>query len=493
MNPRSVFRSFLVALPCLWALAALPAQQGDAAPAPAKQEPPSFEQAAADVQRRLAQSLDELAKVRERIAAEKVPMDKRLREAEAELQRLRGDYQELARQLDTQTLDLGNLRNDSERRRGQTTYLSGLLGDYLRGFESRLHIAELQRYGARIEQARLAMQNQDLPEADLFLSELAVVDASIDRVDDVIGGARFDGKALDQNGLQEIGTFVQVGPAVLFRAADGKDIGLVDQVLGSLEPNVMPLADPDDRAAAAQLVFGTGGAFPLDPTLGNAHKIAAIEETWLAHVQKGGPVMVPIFVLAGLALLVVLGKWLAMAFLRQPSRRQLDELLDYVRAGDRGAAVQQAGTLRGPVGRMLRAGAEHLDEPRELVEEVMFEQALSARLKLNSWLPFVAICATSAPLLGLLGTVTGIMGTFELMTVYGTGDPKTLSSGISEALITTEYGLIVAIPSLLLHAFLSRRARGIQDGMEKAAVAMLNELGKSQAARGAAPVAAVAG
>jgi biopolymer transport protein ExbB len=125
---------------------------------------------------------------------------------------------------------------------------------------------------------------------------------------------------------------------------------------------------------------------------------------------------------------------------------------------------------------MLLAGAQHLGEPRQLVEEVMFERVLSTRLRLQSWLPFVAICATSAPLLGLLGTVTGIMNTFTLMTVHGTGDPKTLSSGISEALITTETGLVVAIPSLLLHAFLSRRARGIVDEMEKAAVAFVNRV-----------------
>jgi biopolymer transport protein ExbB len=132
--------------------------------------------------------------------------------------------------------------------------------------------------------------------------------------------------------------------------------------------------------------------------------------------------------------------------------------------------------MHGPAGRMLHAGAKHHGEPRELIKEAMFEQILSARLKLQSWLPFVAICATSAPLLGLLGTVTGIMNTFSLMTEFGTGDPKTLSSGISEALITTEYGLIIAIPSLLLHAFLARKARGIIDDMEKKAMQFLNHI-----------------
>jgi biopolymer transport protein ExbB len=199
------------------------------------------------------------------------------------------------------------------------------------------------------------------------------------------------------------------------------------------------------------------------------------------HVLKGGPVMWPIFALAGAALLVVLLKWLSMAFIRRPSRKLVANLLEAVKGGNRADAIEEAGTIGGPAGAMLQAGAEHLGEPRELVEEVMFEKMLSTKLRLNGWLPFVAICATSAPLLGLLGTVTGIMNTFSLMTVFGTGDPKTLSSGISEALITTEYGLIVAIPSLLLHAFLSRRARRVLDEMEQAAIAFLNQLRKSEA------------
>jgi len=125
---------------------------------------------------------------------------------------------------------------------------------------------------------------------------------------------------------------------------------------------------------------------------------------------------------------------------------------------------------------MLTAGVEHLREPRELIEEVMYETVLTTKLKLQSFLPFIAICAASAPLLGLLGTVTGIINTFKLITVFGSGDVKSLSGGISEALITTKFGLIVAIPSLLIHAFLSRSAKTITDRMEKAAVAFINQV-----------------
>ena len=102
---------------------------------------------------------------------------------------------------------------------------------------------------------------------------------------------------------------------------------------------------------------------------------------------------------------------------------------------------------------------------------------------------FVAISASAAPLLGLLGTVTGIMNTFNMITIYGTGDVKSLSSGISEALITTEYGLIVAIPCLLMHAFLSAQARGIVGRMEATGLSFMNELLKSEVRAKSAPKA----
>ena len=456
-------------------------QQPAAAPAAQGGDKPSFEQVAASTRQQLEESVAELAKLRDGVTAEKIPLAQELRKLEDGLLAMRGDLAKATRALDGRALDLSNLKGEIDKRRDQVNYLSNLLADHGRNFESRLHIAELQRYDAPLDAVKLARENTKLTEAELFAAEMAVVDASFDRVADALGGSRFDGKAVDPTGTVSSGTFVVVGPAALFRSTDGLQVGTAEQRLGSLEPTVIPFTGPEDRTAAAQFLLGSGGAFPMDPTLGNAHKIAAIEETWVQHVLKGGPVMWPIFGLAGAALLVVLLKWLSMAFIRRPSRKLVANLLEAVKGGKREEAVEEAGAISGPAGAMLQAGAEHLGEPRELVEEVMFEKMLSTKLRLNGWLPFVAICATSAPLLGLLGTVTGIMNTFSLMTVFGTGDPKTLSSGISEALITTEYGLIVAIPSLLLHAFLSRRARRVLDEMEQAAIAFLNQLRKSEA------------
>ncbi|MGE0144734.1 MAG: MotA/TolQ/ExbB proton channel family protein, partial [Planctomycetota bacterium] len=185
------------------------------------------------------------------------------------------------------------------------------------------------------------------------------------------------------------------------------------------------------------------------------------------------------FVLAGLALLVALWKWLTLSLIRRPSKRQVTGLLDAVRQRDQELAIQKAKSMPGPAGAMLSVGAENLGETTDLIEEVMYEKVMATRLRANGLLPFIAICAASAPLLGLLGTVTGIIETFKNLTVFGSGDVKSLSGGISKALITTEYGLIVAIPSLLLHAFLSRKAKAIVGHMERVAVAFSNQVAKT--------------
>ena len=127
---------------------------------------------------------------------------------------------------------------------------------------------------------------------------------------------------------------------------------------------------------------------------------------------------------------------------------------------------------------MLVAGVENAKESVELVEEVMFESILGAQPRLERFLNVIAVTAATAPLLGLLGTVTGIIKTFKLMEVFGAGDPKPLISGISEALITTELGLILAIPALIAHALLSRRVAGILAQLEKLSMAMVNSLSR---------------
>ncbi|MDR4506921.1 MAG: MotA/TolQ/ExbB proton channel family protein [Candidatus Brocadiaceae bacterium] len=438
-----------------------------------------FGHAAATLRQQLDDGLAELSALREQIASQKIPLNRKLNDLENELVRVRLEYQKTSRLLDSSTLDLSNLGNEIKSRREEATYLSNLLGEYIRNFESRLHISEIQRYEESLETAKLAPENSNLSEQEVYQAQVGLVTASLERLHDALGGTRFQGTAVDAGGLVRSGTFVLVGPAALFCSDDGKNIGTAEQRLGSLEPSIIDFRDPGDSAAAAKIIADSRGYFPLDPTLGNAHKIEATKETFWEHIRKGGPVMIPIFVLAITAFLMALYKCFILISLRNPSPENIRAFLNAVARRDKNAAMREAGSIGGPVGAMLSAGVAHLRERCELIEEVMYETMLATRLKLQGLLPFIAISASSAPLLGLLGTVTGIINTFKLITVFGSGDVRSLSGGISEALITTKFGLIVAVPSLLLHAFLSRKARGVVAQMEKAAISFINQVNKT--------------
>ncbi len=445
-------------------------------------QPSSMEGASRELEARLAETLQELGLVRERIASERLPLARRLRDLESELISVRSEFQSVTRQLEGRQLELSNLGTQIQARRTEVEYLVNLLREYLRNAEARLHVTESQRLRDAFAGWRLAQEDPSLDPAEFQAIQVDLLALTLERLHSVLGGARFEGRAVDAAGNLREGQFALLGPAALFRSADGEVVGLAEQRLGSLEPAVIAFADALDREAAGALVLFGSGEWPADATLGNAVKVESTQETLIEHVKKGGPVMIPIFLLAAAALLVALYKWLSISLIRKPSRKQIQSVLARVESGDPEALRAEVATLPGPTGAMLRAGVAQSEGPRDLVEEVMYEQVLTTRLSLQRLLPFVAIAAAAAPLLGLLGTVTGIINTFKLITVFGSGDVQSLSGGISEALITTKFGLIVAIPALLLHAFLSRRARGFLDGMESTAVAFMNHLSRARGA-----------
>jgi len=430
----------------------------------------------------LEASLAELAKTRQEIADGKIPLAKTLTAAEAELTEARKAFEDAKRQLDRRNLDLGNLRNEIASREQEKSYVSSLLGEFVRNFETRLHIAELARYQAVVEAARLAPENGNLKPEEVFARQVALVEASLKRLEAMCGGDRFEGRAAGPNGLVKSGTFVLLGPMACFASQDGELSGIAEQRLGSLEPSIQPYGDPAYAPMTRDFVTRGEGTLPLDPSLGNARKIEETHESIVEHFLKGGTVMWPILGVATLAALVAVVKWISLSLVRMPSPKRFEALLAAVRRTDKEAAIRAAAALRGPAGAMLQAGAKYLDAPKDLIEEVMFETMLATRFRLNKALPLIAVTAACAPLLGLLGTVTGIISTFKLITVFGSGDVKMLSAGISEALITTEYGLYVAIPSILAHSFLSRKAKAIMDRMERLGIAFLTEIEKTRSA-----------
>jgi biopolymer transport protein ExbB len=133
-----------------------------------------------------------------------------------------------------------------------------------------------------------------------------------------------------------------------------------------------------------------------------------------------------------------------------------------------------------PVVNVIRNGIQARHEDRETLESVLQESILRELPRLERGVSVMAVLGAIAPLLGLLGTVTGMITTFQVITLYGTGDPKLMSSGISEALVATKWGLCVAVPTMLIHTLLSRRVHGVVSDMEEKAVTLSNTIQKEQ-------------
>jgi biopolymer transport protein ExbB len=123
---------------------------------------------------------------------------------------------------------------------------------------------------------------------------------------------------------------------------------------------------------------------------------------------------------------------------------------------------------------VVTAALRNLDREREHLEDIISESILHESTRLNRFGPMIMMIAGVAPLLGLLGTVTGMIQTFDVITEFGTSDPKLLAGGIAVALVTTEPGLLVAIPCLLFGNLLSGWADRIKDDMEKGALKVIN-------------------
>ena len=192
-------------------------------------------------------------------------------------------------------------------------------------------------------------------------------------------------------------------------------------------------------------------------------------------VNDGGVIGWIIFFLGLLGLALVI---LRVIFLQRASAHTdkiQEAVAGHVQRGDLDAAQEVLNRKKGSTARVVAATIRNLDRDREHVEDIVSESILHENAHLNRFGALILVIAAVSPLLGLLGTVTGMIATFEVITEFGTGDPKLLSGGISIALVTTELGLIVAIPLILFGNLLSGWAESIKDDMEKAALRVINQ------------------
>ena len=153
------------------------------------------------------------------------------------------------------------------------------------------------------------------------------------------------------------------------------------------------------------------------------------------------------------------------------------KMLQLIGIGRKVAAQKKSATADtgNPLGRVLKVYEDNQDTDVETLELKLGEAILGETPKITSNITLIQVISAVAPLLGLLGTVTGMIQTFQAITLFGAGDPKTMAGGISVALMTTVLGLVVAIPTILLHSIVSSRSKSMLHTLEEQSAGIIAE------------------
>jgi biopolymer transport protein ExbB len=397
------------------------------------------------------------------LQGQKRELERRLAETGARIGQERSGLQQEIRTLENRVIDL----------RGQGDRLDNLVFESQRSVELARENSDL--LGATFTQADFTLEQSwdselgdRAPGADdvraLFTAALAFLDRGHQL-------RRERGEFFLADGTRVDGEILRVGNIAAY--------GLSNRGAGALAPaGDGELKIWNDSSAETAQALAAGQAPDVLPIFLfeslNAEVERKVAKGVLETVDSGGVIGWIIFFLGLVGLVLVL---LRVGFLQRASAstdRIMTAVAGHIRRGDRSAALEMAKNKKGATARVLAATIRNLDRDREHVEDIVSEAILHENAHLNRFGALIIVIAAVSPLLGLLGTVTGMIATFDVITEFGTGDPKLLSGGISIALVTTELGLIVAIPMLLFGNLLSGWAEGIKDDMEKAALRVIN-------------------
>jgi len=190
-------------------------------------------------------------------------------------------------------------------------------------------------------------------------------------------------------------------------------------------------------------------------------------------LKAGGILMVPIVACSILALAIILERFWTLRASRVAPPQTINELWRWIKKKELNARKLKALQSSSPLGRVLAGGLMNAKHGREIMKESIEHEASQAIHELERFLNPLGTVATITPLLGLLGTVIGMIKVFAEIQLAGVGDAGNLAGGISEALITTASGLSVAIPALICHRYFIRRVDELVVGMEQEAIKLV--------------------
>ncbi|OUS32315.1 hypothetical protein A9Q99_01230 [Gammaproteobacteria bacterium 45_16_T64] len=201
-------------------------------------------------------------------------------------------------------------------------------------------------------------------------------------------------------------------------------------------------------------------SFGIDPTRGAILDALVQTPELYERIEQGGIVGYIILGLGALGLLLVFER---LAYLALTSRRISAQVNN------------KTPDEKNPLGRIFKIYQDNKTVSTDTLELKLGEAILKERAPLERFLTFLKIISVVSPLLGLLGTVTGMINTFQAITLFGTGDPQLMAGGISQALITTVMGLSIAIPIVLLHTIVSSRSKRLLMILEEQSAGMIAE------------------
>ncbi len=280
------------------------------------------------------------------------------------------------------------------------------------------------------------------------------------------------GKFFNASGQQVQGRIIRLGQIAAYGAAENASGALAPAGGGSLK--IWPAAEA--KSIVETLLSGGQPAVlrtflyeSLDKGVEPKHEKSPIEV-----VQDGGVIGWVIVAIGALAVVMALLRALFLWRAAANTNRLLDRISPLVADQKFDEARRICDETKSAGGRVLVATLRNIHRDRQELEDIVQEAILHEQPTLERFGTQIVVIAAVAPLLGLLGTVTGMIATFDIITEFGTGNPKLLSGGIAIALITTELGLIVAIPSLVLGNMLSAWAESIKDTIDKAALRVIN-------------------
>ncbi|MDD2464966.1 MAG: MotA/TolQ/ExbB proton channel family protein [Desulfobulbus sp.] len=283
------------------------------------------------------------------------------------------------------------------------------------------------------------------------------------------------GQIIDRSGREVQADLLLIGPFIAAYRLDG-EIGFLNHSSdGSKLYALSQLPGSSLQKQLAAYMAGKSEAVPVDIGRGAALRQLSHQLSLTDQIGKGGPIVWPILGILVIGLLIVAERTLRLVRNRHTKLLLIEHIRELSRNGDWAGCEQLCSQAAGkPLARVLLAGLKARSLQPEDMENVLQEALLKEIPGLERFLSTLGMLTAIAPLLGLLGTVTGMINVFHVITLYGASDPRLMSGGISEALVTTMLGLSVAIPLMLLHNLLSRGVDRMVGDLEEQAVSLVN-------------------